>query len=144
MRFIEGVVAFEETQQRGLEHRYEVDSNVRGEPLEVLVSPVARSFTIRRPKFYHSDLISALGYADELKRAGTVDAGLLSQEMRDPFIIIKVDSAPDGKNVGTVVTFYRGCKIGSIRERIDVEGGNDLGVFEEAEIFYAGRQQFTQ
>lgn len=144
MRQVFGLLSFEEDQNRTLEHRYEVDSNVRGEPLEVLVQPVARSFTIRRPTFYKDTIISVLGFEDELRRAGTRDAGLLSQQLRDPFIFIKTEAAPEGSGIATTVTFYRGCKLGYIRQGYNVEGGGDLAVYEEAQIYYAGRQSFTQ
>lgn len=143
MKQVSGLYSFRENQVRTVQPRWETDSNVRGEPLEVLVSPVTRSFTIRRPVFYENDLIKVLGFEDELRRVGTNDAGLLSQEFRKPFIFVKSEKAPDNSGVGTIVTFYRGCIIANIDRLYDVSAG-ELGVFEDATIMYAGRQQFTQ
>ena len=143
MKQLFGLTVFRENQTRTTEERYEIDGNVRGEPVEVLLSPVVTTFTIRRPVFYGDDLIKVLGFEDELRRVGTNNAGLLSQEFRKPFIIIKSERAPDNTGVGTLVTFYRGCKIQNIDRLYDVAGG-ELGVFEDATIMYAGRQQFTQ
>lgn len=143
MKQIFGLTLFRESQTRTTEERYEIDGNVRGEPNEVLLSPVITTFVIRRPVFYGDDLIKVLGFEDELRRAGTNNAGLLSQEFRKPFIFIKSEKAPDNSGLGTIVTFYRGCKIQMIDRLYDVSSG-ELGVFEDATIMYAGRQQFTQ
>lgn len=145
MQQVLGLVSFSEEQSRTPEHRYEVDSNVRGQPLEVMAGPVTRSFKIRRAVLYKSDLIQALAaFNEDVKTgAGTKDAGLLSQAINKPFIFIKKDSAPEGAGVSPVVTFYRGCIISSISRSYDVSGSAGLGVFEDASISYAGRQQFT-
>lgn len=143
MKQIDGVVSFFEDQSRDTEHRYEVDSNVRGEPLEVMASPVRRSFKLRRAVFYENDLIKVLGYDEELKRAGTEDAGLLSQALTKPLIFIKRELAPEGSGIAPIVTFYRGCIIGSITRDMTVAPGQTLGIFEDSLILYAGRQQFT-
>ncbi len=143
MKQVDGIVSFYEEQSRDLEHRYEVDSNVRGEPLEVMASPVRRSFKIRRAVFYKNDLIKVLGYDEELKRAGTEDAGLLSQQLKKPLIFIKREVAPEGSGIAPIVTFYRGCIIGNITRDSNVAPGQGLSVFEDSNIYYAGRQQFT-
>lgn len=141
MKKLDGIVSFSEEQSRELLHRYEVDSNVRGEPLEVLGSPVRRWFKIRRPVLYKTDIISVLGYDSDLQRAGTADAGLLSQSLRSPFIFIRREVAPEGAGINPVVTFYRGCIISSISRTYDVN--TSLAVFEDVTVYYAGRQQFT-
>lgn len=143
MKQLDGVVSFYEDQNREMEHRYEVDSNVRGEPLEVMGSPVRRMLKLRRAVFYRNDLIKVLGYDEELKRAGTEDAGLLSQALTKPLIIIKRELAPEGSGIAPIITFYRGCLIGNITRDSNVAPGGTLGVFEDTNIYYAGRQQFT-
>ena len=138
-----GITMFRENQSRQTVPRYEIDSNIRGEPLEVFISPPTRSLVIRRPVFYTDDLIKVLGYEEEFRRVGSFDGSILSQENRKPFIIIKVERSPEDSGAGTITTFYRGCKITSIDKAYDVSG-SELGVFEDASIMYAGRQQFTQ
>ena len=115
MSYIDGLVSFTENQQRTLEHRFEIDSNVRGQPLEVMGSTVARSFTVKRAVTYKRGLIDVLGYSDELRDVGTHDGGLLSNSIRSPFIFIKREASPEGSGVGVLVTFYRGCQQRLIR-----------------------------
>lgn len=143
MKPISGIVSLYEDQSRDMEHRYEIDSNVRGEPLEVFGSPVRRTLKLRRAVFYKDDLIKVLGYDEELRRAGTEDAGLLSQSLKKPLILIKREIAPEGSGIAPIITFYRGCLIGSITRDTTVAPGQVLGIFEDANIYYAGRQQFT-
>lgn len=145
MQQVLGLISFSEDQNRSPEHRYEIDSNVRGQPLEVMAGPVARFFKIKRAVLYKSDLMMSLAaFNEDLKTgAGTKDGGLLSQAGNKPFIFIKKDSAPEGSGIAPVVTFYRGCIISSISRSYDVSGGAGLGVFEDAAVYYAGRQQFT-
>lgn len=144
MQQVNGVVSFYEEQSRDLEHRYEVDSNTRGEPLEIMGSPVRRSLKLRRAVFYKDDLIKVVNFQDQLKQAGgTEDAGLLSQPIQSPLIFIKQEKAPAGSGVAPIVTFYRGCLLGNITRDSTVAPGQNLGVFEDATIYYAGRQQFT-
>lgn len=143
MSFVDGLVSFTEGQQRSLDHRYEVDSNVLGQPLEVMGGTVSRSFTIRRAVTYKKDLIAALGFADELRDTGTHDAGLLSNTIKTPFIFIKRDASPEDSGVGTIVTFYRGCLLQDIKRTTAVDGSGSLQIYEDSNVFYAGRQQFT-
>lgn len=143
MKQLTGVVSFYEEQTRELEHRYEIDSNVRGEPLMVMASPVRRSFKLKRAVFYNNDLIKILGYDEELKRAGTEDAGLLSQQLTKPLIFIKREVAPEGSGIAPIITFYRGCIISNITRDTSVAPGQNLSVYEDSNIYYAGRQQFT-
>jgi hypothetical protein len=143
MKLLKGIVSFSEDQSRDLEHRFEVDSNVLGNPLEVMASPVRHSIKMRRAVIYGDDLISTLGYGSDLNKAGTMDGGLLSQALTTPLILIKQERAPAGSGVSTVVTFYRNCLIGSITRSSDVSGGADLRIYEDATFFYADRQQFT-
>lgn len=141
MKPINNIVSFSEDQSRETSHRHETDSNVRGEPLQVLGGPVRRTLKLKRAVLYKSDLITDLGYHNELKRAGTKDGGLLSQSLRSPFIIIRKEVSPEASGVAPVITFYRGCIISSITRSYDIT--SSLGVFEDANIAYAGRQQFT-
>lgn len=141
MKIMDAIISFSEEQSRDTTHRYEVDSNVRGEPLEVFGGTVRRTFKIRRAVLYKSDIITALGYHNELKRAGATDGGILSQSLRNPLIFIKREVAPEGSGVATVVTFYRGCIMSSISRGYDAT--SSLGVFEDVSFSYAGRQQFT-
>jgi len=143
MKQVDGIVSFFEEQTRDLEHRYEVDSNTRGEPLEVMGSTLRRSFKLKRAVFYKNDLIKVLGYDEELKSAGTEDAGLLSQSLKKPLIFIKREVAPEGSGVAPIVTFYRGCIIGNITRDATVAPGQNLSIYEDSNIYYAGRQQFT-
>lgn len=143
MVFLDGVVSFTENQQRTLDHRYEVDSNVRGQPLEVLGGTVSRDFRIKRIVTYKSDIIKSLGFEEEIKSTGTKDAGLLANKLTTPFIFIKRDASPEGSGIGPIVTFYRGCLIQSISRTLNVEGSTPLAVYEDVAILYAGRQQFT-
>ena len=144
MKQVFGMVSFAEDQSRNAEPRWEVDSNIRGEPLEVLGSPVTRSFTIRRAVSYTDDLITVLGFSDELRNTtlGVQDGGLLSQTLKTPFIFIKREVAP-APGSASFVTFYRKCVLASLKRGYDVQAGAGLGVFEDAIIYYAGRQQFT-
>lgn len=141
MKKLDAILSFSEEQSRDATHRHEIDSNVRGEPLEVFGGPVRRSFKIRRAVLYKSDILAALGYSNELRRAGANDGGILSQSLRSPLIIIKREVAPEGAGVAPVVTFYRGCIINSITRTYDATAA--LGVFEDVGFYFAGRQQFT-
>ena len=151
MKPLLGIVSFTEDQNRTAEHRWEIDSNIRGEPLEVLLSPTARYLKLRRAVLYAdndppgsgTDLITALGFSEEFRRAGTFDASILSQTFRNPFILIKSERGPANTGAATIVTFYRGCKLANIVRPYDISTGADLGVYEDAIIYYAGRQQFT-
>ena len=141
MKQVFGLLSFREDQNRGTTPRWEIDSNLRGEPLEVLVSPVTRTFNIKRAVLYKDDLLKVLGYDEEFKQSGAFDTSILSQRASKPFIFVKSERAPEGSGAATIVTFYRGCSIGQLTKSYDVSG--DLAVFENATIMFAGRQQFT-
>jgi len=143
MRQMKGVVSFSESQERTPTTRYEIDSNVRGEPLEIMGSPPTRYLTLRRVVTYDSDFVSVLGYESELKRAGVVDASILSQQIKTPFIVIKHETAPQGSGIAATMTFYRGCLLTRLSREYTVRNpGGDAGVFEDATIYYATRQNF--
>jgi hypothetical protein len=145
MQQLDGIVSFVEEQSRELESRYEVDSDGIGSPLEIMASPVRHSFKLRRAVTYYADLISILGFnslginsSQGIPADGTVDGGLLAQAISNPYIFIKREISPSG---GDIVTFYRNCLIGNISR--DTSVVNSLGVYEDANIYYADRQLFT-
>ena len=146
MQQLYGVVSFGEDQSRTTESRWEIDSDIRGEPIQVLGSPVTRSLKMRRAVLYSGDTIEALGYTEAVKdtSTGLADGGLLAQQLNFPFIIIKRDVAPSGSGVAPTVTFYRHCNLATVSLTANVEGaGQKLGVFEDSTITYAERQIFT-
>jgi hypothetical protein len=146
MKQVLGIVGFSEDQGRTADPRWEIDSDIRGEPIDVFVSPVTRYFTLRRAVLYSDDLIKVLGFEEELrnKSLGVQDAGLLSQTVKTPFIFIKKEVAPDGTGIAPTVTFYRKCQFASLKRSYTVEqASSSTAVFEDATIYYAGRQQFT-
>lgn len=142
MQQVFGVVNFSENQERSGQMRWEIDSDIRGEPLQVFASATTRTFSLRRAVRYSDDLISILGYEDQIKNPDhTADGSLLSQSLKDPFIWIKSEIAPAGTGIGTVVTFYRGCVLTSLKRDYHIDG--DVGVYEDAVVYYAKRQQFN-
>lgn len=145
MQQLGGVVSFVEDQSRDLEWRYEIDSDGIGAPLEVMASPVKHSLKLRRAVTYYADLISILGFnslglnsSQGIPADGTVDGGLLGQAISNPYIFIKKEISPSG---GDIVTFYRNCLLGSVSR--DTSVVSSLGVYEDANIYYADRQLFT-
>jgi len=148
MKPIRGVISFQEVEERVTQSRWEIDSNVLGEPLEALIGPVDRTFTLRRHVFYGSDIISEFGYEDELTprafgtRLSSIEqSSILAQQLRSPFILIKVESVPEGINAATLTTFFRGCTFARLSRVYGVESP-DVAVAEDALIRYAGKQQF--
>src|SRR5208282_5624933 len=106
--------------------------------LEVLQMPTSRTLSLDRMVLYTSDLIGALGYTDALAPvAGVSDGSLLSQQ-DSPFILIRLDTVPQG-STGSTATLYRGCLFQSIDRTYNL-GSGDIAVVDSASIRYAGRQ----
>jgi hypothetical protein len=145
MQQLFGVVSFNEDQTRTLESRFEIDSDIRGEPIQIMGSPVSRMLRMRRAVFYTGNFIDALGYTTQVTdtSTGLSDGGLLAQQLNFPFIIIKRDAAPAGSGIATVVTFYRHCNMASVSLTETVDVGQKLGVFEDSIINYSERQIFS-
>ncbi len=138
-----GLTSFQEREERGTQSRWELDSNILGEPLEALIGPVDRTFTIRRPVFYGSDIIKIFGFEEELSRGGITDPSILAQQLRTPFIFIKVEAAPADTGFAKITTLYRGCAFSNINRSYGVENP-DIAVTEDASIRFSGKQQFKQ
>jgi len=144
MKLLDGVVSFTDTQERTGTPRHELDSDIPGQPLEIMGSPLQRRINLRRAVLYKSDLIQILGYEDVMKQSGINEASLLSQQIKIPFIIIRHESAPEGSGVAATVTFFRQCLLTNLTREYAVRTpGSDPAVFEDAVIGYGPRQQIT-
>lgn len=136
------ITNFSEIQSRTTTSRWETDSDIPGQALEVLQSPTDRMLSIKRMVLYTSDFIDVANYASELSNGGVSDGSILAQQQK-PFIFFRLDKSPSSSGVGAVVTLYRGCIFTSIGRSYSLDRPTDLSVSEDVEIKYAGRQQMT-
>lgn len=134
------ITSFTETQSRTTTDRWETDSDIPGQALEILQSPTSGTLSIRRMVLYSSDFIDIANYGSELKTGGATNGGILAQQQK-PFIIIKSDRVPSSTSAR--ITIYRGCIFTSIGRTYSVDRPNDLSVSEDVEVKYSARQQMS-
>ena len=133
------ITNFSEMQSRTTTSRWETDSDIPGQALEVLQSPTDRTLSIKRMVLYSSDFIDISNYGSELRVGSVTDGSILAQQQK-PFIFFRLDKSPQGT---TQVTLYRGCIFSSIGRSYSLDRPTDLSVSEDVEVKYAARQQMT-
>lgn len=134
------ITNFSENQSRTTTSRWETDSDIPGQALEVLQSPTDRTLSLKRMVLYSGDFIDIANYGAELKTGGATDGSILAQQQK-PFIFFRLDKSPANSSVGTQVTLFRGCIFSSIGRSYSLDRPADLSVSEDVEIKYAARQQ---
>ena len=136
------ITSFTENQSRTTTSRWETDSDIPGQALEVLQSPTDRTLSLKRMVLYSSDFIDISNYGAELKSGNATDGSILAQQQK-PFIFIRLDKVPSSSSTSAQVTIYRGCIFSSIGRSYSLDKSADLSVSEDVEIKYAGRQQMS-
>jgi hypothetical protein len=136
------ITNFTENQSRTTTSRWETDSDIPGQALEVLQSPTDRTLSIKRMVLYSSDFIDIARYGSELTTGGITDGSILNQQQK-PFIFIRLDTMPPNSNLSNLVTMYRGCIFTSIGRTYSLDRPTDLSVSEDVEVKYGARQQLV-
>ncbi len=126
---IGAIESFSEASPRSTEPRYELDAEVAGDIVERVPQLVDRTLTINRGVLYSTgDILAAFGFTDI---TDIVDQNI-------PFVIMKVEKAPEGVNVPDRTTLYEGCWFHDLPKTYDI-GGN-LKVMQDVTIGYTKKR----
>lgn len=121
---IGAIKTFSEKSPRTTEPRYELDADLGGDIVERIPKLVDRSLTINRAVLYSADILEAFGFSDI--------NDIIDQNV--PFVVVKVERAPDGSGIPTKTTLYEGCWFHDLPKSYDL--GGDLQVMQDVEIGY--------
>jgi len=123
------IESFSEASPRSTEPRYELDAETAGDIIERIPQLVDRTLTINRGILYNTgDILEAFGFTD-------ID-DIADQNI--PFVIMKVEKAPEGVNVPDRTTLYEGCWFHDLPKTYDI-GGN-LKVMQDVAIGYTKKR----
>ena len=104
--------------------RYEIDADRAGDIIERIPQLIDRTVRINRAILYTADMLEAFGFTDITDLA----------DQNRPFVIVKVERAPEGSNIPTRTTVFSGCWFHDNPKTYDI--GNDLQVLQDVEIGY--------
>jgi len=121
---IGAVQTFSEATPRGTDPRYELDADITGDIVERIPRLVDRTLRINRAVLYTADMLEAFGFTD-------ID-DIVDQNV--PFVVFKVERAPEGSGIVTKTTVYEGCWFHDLPKTYDI--GGDLKVMQDVEIGY--------
>lgn len=121
---IGAIESFSEATPRSTEPRYELDADTAGDLVERIPQLVDRSLTVNRAVLYTSDMLAAFGFSDI--------EDIADQNL--PFVVVKVERAPEGSPAPTRTTVYTGCWFHDLPKSYDI-GGN-LKVMQDVTIGY--------
>jgi hypothetical protein len=121
---IGAVKTFSEKSPRTTEPRYELDADIAGDIVERIPKLVDRTLTINRAVLYSADILDAFGFTDI--------SDIIDQNV--PFVVVKVERAPEGSGIPTKTTLYEGCWFHDLPKSYDL--GGDLQVMQDVEIGY--------
>jgi hypothetical protein len=121
---IGAIMSFTESSPRDTQARYELDADVAGDIVERIPQLVNRSLRVNRAVLYAGDILQAFGFTDV--------ADIIDQNV--PFVVVKVERAPEGTGIPTRTTVYTGCWFHDLPKTYDM-GGN-LQVMQDLEIGY--------
>lgn len=121
---IGAIKSFSEASPRTTIPRYEIDADKAGDIVERIPQLVDRTVRINRATLYTADMLQAFGFTDI--------NDITDQEK--PFVIVKVERAPEGSGVITRTTVYSGCWFHDNPKTYDM--GGDLQVMQDVEVGY--------
>lgn len=126
---IGAIESFSEASPRPTEPRYALDAEVAGDIQERIPQLVERTLTINRAILYEKgDILEAFGFTDIIDIA----------DQNVPFVIMKVEKAPEGVSVPDRTTLYEGCWFHDLPKTYDI-GGN-LKVMQDVTIGYTKKR----
>jgi hypothetical protein len=124
---IGAIQSFTEANPRLTEPRYELDADQAGDIVERIPRLVDRTLRINRAVLYSADMLQAFGFTDIID--------IVDQNV--PFVIVKVERAPDGSGIPTKTTVYQGCWFHDMPKTYDM--GADLKVMQDVEIGFTNK-----